>query len=605
MRSLHLFIAVTLMIGSIKAQSIDPEFLSSLPDNMRDDFLSQVDPSSQAGPYQNVPSPDTRIRNLEDELLAAQSSLDRIRYEIEGDKSSASNEFADINRLERFGKNFFSSFQSSFIPVNQSRFDSTYVLDSGDFLSIQIVGQRKDIKKIKIERDGTINIENIGKISVGGLPFLEASELINQMIGEAFLNVKSYVTLSEVRDINVLAVGNVSQPGMYTLAGGSSPLSLLMAAGGINEHGSYRTIQHKRNNITLQTIDLYDVMARGNTKLKNSLQSGDVIVAPPATNQIFISGEVAMPAIYENMEGEPISELISIAGISSTNFITKIEARRIIDSNVEIISLNTDSIKGFAPRNGDAYMIFGSKPISKIAKTITISGEVEIPGQYTVADSTKLSDIINMAGGYSQNAYPEGGLFLRERVKQIEQEIKDKSYNQLIRFLVASPSFSQTTSPEGLLSFLSILKDYSPTGRVVTEFDLSEIIKNREKNRVLEHGDRIHIPSFAKEVYVFGEAMNPGAFEFFDYKDTKSYINDAGGFSAVADPSRVIIIQPNGDSVILATSLFSLRSSDLLPGSVIYVPRKIGKLQGINLATAVAPIISSFALSIASLNAIK
>jgi polysaccharide biosynthesis/export protein len=478
-------------------------------------------------------------------------------------------------------------------------------LDSGDFLSIQIVGQRKDIKKIKIERDGTINIENIGKISVGGLPFLEASELINQMIGEAFLNVKSYVTLSEVRDINVLAVGNVSQPGMYTLAGGSSPLSLLMAAGGINEHGSYRTIQHKRNNITLQTIDLYDVMARGNTKLKNSLQSGDVIVAPPATNQIFISGEVAMPAIYENMEGEPISELISIAGISSTNFITKIEARRIIDSNVEIISLNTDSIKGFAPRNGDAYMIFGSKPISKIAKTITISGEVEIPGQYTVADSTKLSDIINMAGGYSQNAYPEGGLFLRERVKQIEQEIKDKSYNQLIRFLVASPSFSQTTSPEGLLSFLSILKDYSPTGRVVTEFDLSEIIKNREKNRVLEHGDRIHIPSFAKEVYVFGEAMNPGAFEFFDYKDTKSYINDAGGFSAVADPSRVIIIQPNGDSVILATSLFSLRSSDLLPGSVIYVPRKIGKLQGINLATAVAPIISSFALSIASLNAIK
>ena len=69
----------------------------------------------------------------------------------------------------------------------------------------------------------------------------------------------------------------------------------------------------------------------------------------------------------------------------------------------------------------------------------------------------------------------------------------------------------------------------------------------------------------------------------------------------------MILISPNGESTILTSGLKSVfkEKHNILPGSVIYVPRLIGRVDGINLAASVAPIISSFALSIASLNSIN
>ena len=45
--------------------------------------------------------------------------------------------------------------------------------------------------------------------------------------------------------------------------------------------------------------------------------------------------------------------------------------------------------------------------------------------------------------------------------------------------------------------------------------------------------------------------------------------------------------------------------STIYPGSIIYAPREIGKLEGIQFTATLAPIVSSLALSLASLNSIK
>ena len=44
---------------------------------------------------------------------------------------------------------------------------------------------------------------------------------------------------------------------------------------------------------------------------------------------------------------------------------------------------------------------------------------------------------------------------------------------------------------------------------------------------------------------------------------------------------------------------------EIYPGSVIYIPRHVGKIEGIALYATLAPIFSSLALSIASLNSIN
>ena len=71
--------------------------------------------------------------------------------------------------------------------------------------------------------------------------------------------------------------------------------------------------------------------------------------------------------------------------------------------------------------------------------------------------------------------------------------------------------------------------------------------------------------------------------------------------------SKIILISPNGVATSISIGLFSSlsKNSQILPGSLIYVPQFIGKIDGISLASAVAPIVSSFALSIASLNSIN
>ena len=161
--------------------------------------------------------------------------------------------------------------------------------------------------------------------------------------------------------------------------------------------------------------------------------------------------------------------------------------------------------------------------------------------------------------------------------------------------------------PIKLKTFLSLLKEYEPSGRLITEFELNEIEENPIKNRILQNNDTIHIPSFMNEVYIFGEVMNPSAYTYDPDASINDYLKLSGGFSRSADDNRVILIYPDGVAENIEFGLFNslFNNKQILPGTLIYVPQYVGKVDGISLASAVAPILSSFALSIASLNSIN
>ena len=90
-------------------------------------------------------------------------------------------------------------------------------------------------------------------------------------------------------------------------------------------------------------------------------------------------------------------------------------------------------------------------------------------------------------------------------------------------------------------------------------------------------------------------------------ENAKGYIEKSGGLGLFGDKERVVIISPNGDSTLYSGGMFSFGKSniDIIPGTVIYVPREIGKLDGLTYASAIAPLFSSLALSLASLNSIS
>ena len=270
---------------------------------------------------------------------------------------------------------------------------------------------------------------------------------------------------------------------------------------------SYRSIQHKRNGKVINIIDLYSLFIDGNTSNLVQLRSGDSIVVKPSLLEVQITGGVANPAIYEMKESERLDDIFSFAGRligpSSENILIN---RQGADGRFVQIELNESQITNFVLTNGDSVEVPYTQPKFNKTRKVVLSGEIKIPGTYFIDSKTKLSDLIKKAGGYTDNAYPIGAVFYRESAAEIEESLKEKSYNELLRFLIASQSRT-TLSSDSLVTFLSLLKDYEPSGRVVTEFELSELEKNPAKDRIIVGGDKIHVPAFVNQVYVYGKYL--------------------------------------------------------------------------------------------------
>lgn len=585
----------------LSAQEFDEEFLRSLPANIRTDFEAQLEKDPELE-EKYIPSPETRINNLEAALEYAQSTLKRIEDEL------STNSLGNSSELKRFGENYFNSFQTTFVPLNEPNFNPNYILDFGDELVIQIVGVDIRDTDFRIRRDGTIIIPDVPPIPVSGLSLEKASELIDQMVSESLLGGRAYTSLNSLRDINVLIVGQAKKPGMYTLSGTSSVLSLLSNAGGINENGSYRNIQLKRDKKVIENIDLYDIFAKGDLSFDAQLRSGDVILVNSKLNEVRLSGSFANEAIFEFKSSDTLSDILQLAGplnltAQSTIAISRLENG--ISKRLEIVFSEADSFK---LQHGDSIGAFNILPNFSNVREVILEGEVNTPGKYLVPEGSTILDIINLAGGYTSKAYPFGGIYLSQRAASLQSDSREKSYDILLRYLVSSPNLPQLlTASGGLVTFLGLIKNYEPLGRIQTEFNLSKLNKDSKLNRVLESGDKIIIPPVSNEIHVFGEVMNQGSFLYDPSLKPSDYLKIAGDLSKVADGKRIIIVDPNGNTRSLDHNYRFFFGSDvpLYPGSTIYVPRQLGKLDGIDLATNVAPIISSVALSLASLNSIN
>lgn len=592
------FFLILLLPALLIGQEFDESFIASLPKDVRADFEA-VQALQDKDQQVAITNPETRIQNLENALADAKRILSNIENSLD----------EEVNPSERFGYKFFDTFQSTFLPINLPNVEPNYILDVGDEITLQLVGQVNETEEYFIKRNGSISVEEVGEIFLAGLQLSEGIQLVKERISQTFIGTEAFMSVSSLRDISVMAVGNIRNPGMYTLSGSSTALSLINAAGGIDDSGSYRNIEHKRGGKIINIIDLYDIFVSGNLTKLLQLRSGDVLIVKQAETSIRVSGGIANPAVYEIKDDENLGDLLDYSGYKKNNSSKDIFIKRSSNNVYEQLKVSFADSKNFKLQDGDSVEIPYVIPKFSPAREVTITGAVNIPGTYFVDDQTSVSDLITLAGSYKDVAYPLGGILQRERVKNAELAFKEKSYNELVRFLLANSGsqISVGLNSNSLVTFLSILKEYEPSGRLITEFELSELKKNPLKDRKLENGDSIHIPEFTNEVYVFGEILNPMGHGYDPKISIKKYIEMSGGFSRAADENKVIIVQPNGiaDTIEFGFLNSVNKNHDILPGSLIYVPQYVGKVEGINFASAVAPIISSFALSIASLNSIN
>ena len=312
----------------LEGQEFDESFLESLPDSVKQDLMDQVKDR----------------KDLEDPQYRRPSTF--VQKPVDEDGELLSN---------RFGINIFDMMQTTLMPLNEPNFDSNYVLDFGDVLEIQTLGQRGSISNVGVKRDGSVSVPEIGRIYVAGLKLEEAASKIQKKISETFIGVESFVTLINVRDIQVIVAGNVFNPGPYTLNGNSNVFHALSVSGGPSDIGSFREIELVRNNKVIETIDLYDTFIFGKSSFNQRLRSGDIVFVKPIQNLVSIIGGVKRPFVYELKDSDSLDKAISFAnGLSADADISDINLYRLIDGKVEGINIsNIEELKSFSPIDND------------------------------------------------------------------------------------------------------------------------------------------------------------------------------------------------------------------------------------------------------------
>jgi len=573
-------------IYSQETAALDKDFLESLPESVRDDVMSEMGTKEQ------------NDKNLQRRPSSEISNLDTVKNWENFKKQQSL-----INKSERYGLTLFNSMQSSFMPLNEPNFGNNYIVDYGDYINIELFGTDDDSYIVEVKRDGTVSLDKIGAIRVAGLNFEQVTSLIKKKYTTAFIGVEAIVSLSAIRDINILVTGNVNFPGMYTLSGNSNILQALNVVGGINQEGTLRNVTLKRANKETQNIDLYQSLLFGDIQNIPFLQSGDSIHVGAAFNLVRAGYGFNKKAIFELKEDETINDLINYAGGLKNE--SKNDALTLVRfDNNKFISYKIESKDFLSYKTKHLDSIYADK---EEIGTITITGDVKHPGKYSISSTDRILDIIKRSGGYTDSAYPFGGTLFRESAKKLESVFATKSYQNLISFIAASPSALNGQS-QGLGLILSELKDYKPLGRVIVEFNKNNLEENLQNNIYLNDGDEIFIPSYQSNVFIFGEVGNPGSVSFKEDESMLAYIERSGGLTRYSSRDSIFIVSPNGETKkIYMNGLKKYLAQDIsvYPGSVIYVPRHVGKIEGINYYATIAPIFSSLALSIASLNSLN
>ncbi len=417
--------------------------------------------------------------------------------------------------LRQFGYSLFSTSVSTFAPIEDVPVGPDYILGPGDNLRINIWGAMDNALVQTVDRNGQIFLPTVGPVRLWGLSFSQADQLIRQNLSRYYRGFQTSVSMGGLRSIRIYVVGEVRQPGSYTISSLSTAINALFAAGGPIKVGSLRNIELKRNHHTVGSFDLYDFLLRGDKTRDFRLESGDTIFVPPIGSVVAITGEVKRPAIYELNGTTRVEDLIQMAGgVTPQSYLKRVQILRAKpNAEREVIDLDLTSIEGDGAspvnieiRNGDLVKIYPTDP--RVYNTVNLTGEVKQPGEYEFKPDMRLSQLLP-PGSLLPEAYPNRVEIVRFNQKDLTTQVKEVNLRDIW------------------------------TGHADQDFSL-------------QPGDQVTVRSDFKGhrmVTLSGEVKLPGAYAIMPGERLSSVIKRAGGFTDRAYPKGAIFTRPTVEQV--------------------------------------------------------
>lgn len=322
-----------------------------------------------------------------------------------------------------FGSQFFKNPNVSVSPSANFATPPNYQLGPGDEIIIDLWGSASIQYQSAISKEGTIFIESLGPIYLSGMTIEKASSYLKSKLStihsglrkNASNEAKVYLRLglAKSRSIVVSVVGQASVPGNYTISAFTSPLNALYSAGGPSDIGSYRNIQHIRNNKVIGTIDLYDYLVYGKTSYE-PLNDQDVLLIPYISNQVTVKGPFIKTGKFEMRQNESLTNLMDFSGgPKSEAYGNSVSVTRFVDYNKRQLRVEKDNYSTFNLLPGD--VIEASNKDTYVKDRVEVIGEVNVAGFFNLQDATTVDELIQRAQGLTPRAVDTVALLFREK----------------------------------------------------------------------------------------------------------------------------------------------------------------------------------------------
>ncbi len=291
---------------------------------------------------------------------------------------------------------------------------------------------------------------------------------------------------------------------------------------------------------------------------------------------------------------------------------------RIIRSGetVELILLRDLLVRGDKTKNvllqpGDRVVVVRNDELAYDEGSIKVLGNVAGPGVYTVTTGMKLSDVLEAAGGFTDQAYPSGMVVLRDSVRQKQAEqlsqsaaLLERQIGQLIQAMGTDTLSSdvkmvlqaQIIQQQAVLD-LAYDRSHEDLGRIALSIgDITSVdeIRGTPNDILLEDGDSVFVPKRPDYVIVMGDMQTGIAIPFEPKKTVREYITEVGGIST--SDHRLTVIKASGKMVQGERTLFggSTIGRELLqPGDIVLAIRELRIPSGITISRGLISLIET------------
>ncbi len=434
---------------------------------------------------------------------------------------------------EVFGRNIFNRRTLNFEPNMNLATPQNYVLGPGDVVYVDIYGASQKTEQLTVSPDGAITIPAYGPVQVSGLTVAQAQSRLRGTLGSRYASSNLKLTVGQTRTIHVNVMGEVLNPGSYTLSAFATVFHALYMAGGTNEIGTLRNIKVFRQGKLVTTVDVYQYILSGRLAGNIRLQDNDVIQVGPYDCIVDIEGCVKRPMAFEMRKSESVKTLLDYAGGFTGNAYRK-SVRLLRNSGrlKNVYNINEFDMTDFKLDDGDVISV--DTMLDRFENTVEIRGAVFRAGMYHLGQEvTSVKSLIEAADGLMEEAFTARAVL--RRVK-----------------------------PNRTLEVLPI--------------DVKGIMEGTTADVPLQNEDILLIPTIqeqmqARTVTIQGEVQFPGDYEYADNESLEDLVLRAGGLTDAASAVKVDVSRRIRDakadqvgSEISKTFSFALKDGFVVDG---------------------------------------